>query len=154
MTLQNTLRRAANYGRKVADKVYQRPTTVTIRVITYSGNVGVVGVTEVSTANTTLVPSPKVVPLGQGLSSVFGNGAASQSAGRISADTYRIGPITPPHSSAGYSVSDLAPTGATTKRVLIFLEGDDFGSGELYQITTADFSKAQSYYLEVQRAAQ
>ena len=150
-----SLRRAALYGRKVAQRYGQRPIAVTIRVQTYSGNVGAAGVTVSSTADTPIKPNPKVARLTEGAASYFGGGPAAAVSGRLSADQYRVGPITPPSSQGGSSVSQLLPTGATNKRVLVLLEGDEFVSGgELYQVTNAQLTGAQSYYLEVQRVSQ
>jgi hypothetical protein len=153
-SIKDGLRRAANYGRKAAEKVAQRQITVTIRVLTYSGVYGMSGVTLSSTTDVVLKPNPKVVKTSDGLSSVFGGGVASDAVGNLTADSYRIGPITPSFGGGGYSASDLVPTGATNKRVLVLLEGTEFGSGELYQVDSAEFAKPQSVFLNVSRTKQ
>lgn len=156
MTLRDALRRAADYGRRAAASVAQRPVTVTLRVESYSGAVGLTATTLVSTSDTTLDPSPKVVRLSAEDAAWFGGGAAAASAGLLSADVYRVGPVTKAYTGGGYTLAQLLPTGATTKRVLVVLAGDEFeAGGESFQVVDVDeHSHPQSLYLTVKRTRQ
>jgi hypothetical protein len=137
-------RKAADRGRRVAAAHGQRETTVTIRVLTYSGTIGLAGVTLTSTADTVLDPSPKVARVG-GAASFVGAGFVAASAGHLAADEYEIGPITPPFPGGGYSLAQLFPAGAAHKRVLVVLAGEHFdGAGEYFEpIEDPDSARAQ-----------
>lgn len=134
MTPRDARRRAANAGRRAADRVGARGTTVTIVVQQWSAAVGTAGATLSSTTSTALSPSPKVTAAGGELSA-FGGGFGTASAGGASADEYEIGPITLSYSSGGYTPTAVLPVGAVDKTVKILLAGDGFDSGgEYYEV--------------------
>ena len=147
-------RRAANRGRIAAYRVAQRPTTVTIRVETYSGSVGANGVTLSSTSDTVLYPNPDVNPVGD-LDSWYGGGSGATSGAKLRAPQYSVGPITSLFPGGGYADTTLAPTGGANKRVLVVLAGGDFpDAGESYSIADIEERSPQSTYLLVERSKQ
>jgi hypothetical protein len=147
-------RAAANRGRIVAQAHGQRETTVTVRVETYSGPVGMAGTTLVSTTDTLLVPSPKVRRAG-GVASYFGGGAAAGAGGPLEADEYEIGPITPPFPGGGYSLAQLLPAGGATSRISVILAGEHFGTGERFvPVEEPDPVHAQHNLFRVRRSHQ
>lgn len=152
--LRSAHRAAALHGRRAAEAVGARPTTVTLRVEVYSAAIGTSGASITTTTDTVLDPRPKVVPAGAE-DSAFGGGPVATSAGRLRGRHYRIGPITLDHPGGGYSIATLAPAGSTTTRVRYLLAGDDFDAGgELFELVLADASRPHQVTLEVRRVEQ
>jgi hypothetical protein len=151
-------RRAADVGRRAVDSLGMRPTTVTIRVETWSAAYGTAGATLVSASETVLSPSPKVSRAAS-TPSYFGGGAASNSGASLSAESYVIGPITPAFSAGGYTIAQLAPTQVdTTMRVLVKLAGgnefDDAGENFVIAPGGVDATRPLRVMLTVQRTQQ
>lgn len=159
MALADRFRYIAQRGREFAAALAQRPVTVTVRVEQHSGALGVQGTTLSSTTDTVITPAPKVRKLSAEPASWYGGGAAAQATGQLDADVYEIGPITRDWTvgaaSGGYTIAQLAPTGGTTKRVLIILSGDGFPvGGEAFEIVSTDEHRPQSIRLVVKRTRQ
>lgn len=149
-------RRAADRGRRVAAALEQRPVAVSVVVRTYSGAVGLATSSLSSTTTTLLDPAPKVVAAGEGASSAFGGDAPAATIARLRAGEYAVGPITKTFAGGGYSAADLAPAGASTKRVTLILAGGGFAAnGEHFEVVEVDdTSHPQSIYLRVARTRQ
>lgn len=148
-------RAAADQGRRAAERVGVRSTSVTIRVRVYSGAVGAHGVTLVSTTDTVLSPSPRVTQISEGRPSYFGGGVFTDSTGRVVAGEYAIGPITPSYPGGGYDATDLAPAGAVNKRVTVLLAGDEFQTGgEEFEVLKLDATAPLHVMLAVARVRQ
>ena len=155
MSVVDSLRRAAQAGRRAAASVGQRDTTVTVSVATYDESINVSGAALSSTTTTTLDPSPKVTPAGDGAFSQYAGGHGAEAGGVARAGLYRVGPITPSHPGGGYSESDLAPDGAANKRVTVTLAGGDFPTaGEVCRIVAIHRETPQSFFLLVERTKQ
>lgn len=147
-------RRAAHRGRVVAYRVAQRPTTVTIRVETYSDSLGVSGATLSSTSDTVLYPNPDVNAITDS-DTHYGGGSGATAGAKIKATRYRIGPITSLFPGGGYEDTTLAPTGAKNKRVIVLLAGGEFpDAGELYAVVDIEEPTPQSTFLTVERTKQ
>lgn len=148
-------RAIADRVRAIPETLGQRPTTVTIRVRTYSGALGAQGTTLVSTTDTVLSPRPKVREVSGGSPSFFGGGTLALHNGELEAAVYEIGPITQAFPGGGYTQSDVVPAGAYTKRVTVVLEGDEFtAGGEEFTIDQSDFTRPHRGMLRVIRTRQ
>lgn len=123
-----TRRKAADAGRRAADRVGARNTIVTIVERQYSAAIGTVGASLTTTTLTVVDPRPKVVAGAQQVSA-FGGGFGSDAVGGLTSDEYDIGPITLPYNGGGYAPATLLKLGDVTKRVTIRLEGDGFPTG-------------------------
>jgi len=135
MTFRSSLLATVAAARAIPQTLGLRNTTVTVVVETWSAAVGTDGAVLASTVSTVLTPTPKVTAQGANGESAFGGGFASQSAGGLVATEYEIGPITPDHTTGGYSWSELLPTGDVTKDVYVLLVGENFtGSGERFEV--------------------
>ena len=153
-SLRAAHRAAADAGRRAAERVGARPTTVSVVVVTYSGPVGVTGSAVVSTSTTVLSPSPKVTPNGD-TASYFGGGTASASSGVLRANAYRVGPITLDYPGGGYTQAQLCPAAGEDRVVYYLLEGDEFASGgERFRLVDADATRPHQISLVVERTAQ
>lgn len=147
MTLRSSLLATVARIRSIPQTLGLRNTTVTVVVETWSAAVGTSGATLSSTVSTVLTPTPRVTAQGDGGASAFGGGYASQSAGGLVATEYEIGPVTPDHTSGGYSWSDLIPTGDVTKEVYVVLAGENFtGSGERFEVVPGSLVGASFRY--------
>lgn len=149
-------RRAADAGRRAAERV-ARTTTVTIVVDQYSGPVGAVGSTLLSTTETVLSPRPKVSPAGDGGASAFGGGLATLSVGGALATEYAIGPVTLDYSGGGYDLATLLPLGAVDRKVRVRLEGDAFeNGGEYFEVVpgSVDATRPHQVTFRVRRTPQ
>jgi hypothetical protein len=141
-------RNAALTGRRAAEAAGVRSVSVSVVTETWSGP------TQVSTSTLVLSPRPKVVPAGEE-PGYFGGGNSAISGGRLVAGTYRIGPITLATTGGGYTVAQVAPDGASNKRIYYFLSGDEFSdSGERFELTDVDASRPHQVTLTVRRTAQ
>lgn len=148
-------RAAADAGRRAAESVGARSTSITVTVETWSAAVGTSTATLSSTSTTTLDPRPKVARVAPGSPSYFGGGTLTSSDGQTLAPEYAIGPITTAAGSVGYTLAQLAPAGGTTKRVYVTLAGDAFaGSGERFAVHEVDASRPHQITLRVHRAPQ
>lgn len=151
----NGFRAIADSVRRIPEQLGQRPTSVTIRVRTYSAAVGAQGTTLVSTTDTALDPRPKVVEVSDGQPSYFGGGTISLSSGNLVAGVYEIGPITQEYPGGGYAQDEVAPPSAYTKRVTVLLDGPEFSTGgEEFDVDAADFTRPQRGMLRVVRTRQ
>ena len=144
-------RAAADAGRRAAESVGARPTSLTIRTRTYSGAVHADGTSVSSTSDLTISPRPKVVPTGDGGSSFYGGSPAVP---RATAREYLVGPITLDYGSGGYTLAQLAPTTNTTTRVTYLLSGDDFSSDEEFDLAGYDASRPHQVTLRLIRTRQ
>lgn len=148
-------RAAADRGRRAAEAVGARPTKVTVRVRTYTAPVGTSTATVSSTTNTPVDPRPRVRQLSQTEASFYGGGLLAAGTGRSVAAYYAVGPMTLDYAAGGYTVADLLPAGATTKRVTIVLEGDEFTSGgEEMHVVNVDATRPHQVNLVVSRTRQ
>ncbi len=148
-------RALANAVRRVPESLGQRPTSVTIRVRTYSGKVGAQSTTLVTTTDTVLDPRPKVRQVNDGQKSYFGGGTLALSTGDLMAGVYEIGPITQAYPGGGYTQSDVLPEGGVTKRVTVLLDGPEFtDGGEEFEVTASDFTHSHRGMLQVMRTKQ
>jgi hypothetical protein len=153
-TLRLAHRAAALAGRRAAEAVGARPTSVSIVTETYSGTTGLAATTLVSTSTLTLDPRPKVSTVREG-GGYFGGGRGSASSGRLVVGVYRIGPVTLTTAGGGYSAAQLAPPGGSALTVYYLLTGDDFASGgERFDLLDVDASRPHQVTLTVQRTAQ
>lgn len=147
-------RAAALTGRRAAEGAGVRSVAVSVVVESWSGPTQVATSTLVSTSTLVLSPRPKVVPAGEE-AGYFGGGNSAISGGRLTAGTYRIGPITLACSTGGYTVAQLSPPGASDTRIYYFLAGDEFsGAGERFELTDVDSSRPHQVTLTVRRTAQ
>lgn len=156
MGFRDSIRRAANAGRKAAER-YVRSTTVTVVADNYDQPVGADSAVLLSRFETTLSPIPKVSAAGSGGQSAFGGGYASSSAGGLEATEYTIGPITPKFSGGGYDASELLPAGSVTRDVYVILAGGAFeGSGERFEVVpgSLDATRAYGWTFRVRRTPQ
>lgn len=134
--------------RAVADKVRavpsraaldERPTSVTIRFVTYvAGRVGSEGPTR--TTDVVITPTPRCRELNQR--------EIAGSAGRYTVGDVRVGPITPTHTTGGYSRDQLAPLGTSSVKVTYLLAGDIAGE---YSRVDLETSKPHSWFLVLRR---
>jgi len=134
-------REAAYEGRQAAFDVGMRPNTVTIRVETWSG--GRIGEGRCSTADTVLVPSPRVNRISE-RATPYGDGIQDRSTGLPTAASYSVGPITPAFPGGGYTPDQLCPpiVPGVGQRNLVLIEGDEFGTaGTLCRIVSMDASQ-------------
>lgn len=155
MSLADHLRRAAQYGRRRAQDVAQRTTTVALEVTVYSAAAGMAGATVSSTTTTTLAPNPKVERVSAGDPSYFLGGFAAAAGGDPAAPLWRVGPITKTHPGGGYAAADLLPTGGSDRTVRYRLTGDPFTSGgELHEVVAVEHETPQSLTLLVKRSPQ
>lgn len=156
MAVADRFRAAANYGRRAAAAVGQRPTTVAITVETWSGAYGTDGAALVGTpATTTLAPNPDVNVVAYA-PSVFGGGYATGGAPPLVATTVRVGPVTPDFPGGGYPETTLnpTPTGAA-QRVYLTLRGGQFDdAGERFDLDHVEAPTPQSTYLIAVRSQQ
>lgn len=148
-------RRAADAGRRAAEAAGARPTKVTIRTRTYSGAVNAAGTTLLSTSDVVLSPRPKVVPAGEGESSLYGGGLEAHP-GTLGARSFVVGPITLDYPGGGYSLATLLPAESPSTRVTLVLEGDGFeASGEEFDLVAQpDASRPHQITLTVARSRQ
>lgn len=149
-------RRAAEAGRRAAER-FARTTTVTIVVDQYSGPVGAVGSTLLSTSETVLSPRPKVAPAGDAGASVFGGGVATLSVGGAVVTEYAIGPVTLDYPGGGYDLATLLPLGAVDRQVRVRLEGDAFETeGEFFEVVpgSVDATRPHQVTFRVRRSPQ
>ena len=147
-------RNAALTGRRAAEAAGVRSVSVSVVTETWSGPTQVSTSSLVSTSTLVLSPRPKVVPAGEE-PGYFGGGNSAISGGRLIAGTYRIGPITLATTGGGYTVAQVAPDGASNKRVYYFLSGDEFSdSGERFELTDVDAARPHQVTLTVRRTAQ
>lgn len=152
----DAIRRAADSGRKAAEP-WVRPTIVTVVVETWSGPVGAVGSTLLTTTSTVLSPRPKVAAVGDQGASAFGGGYASSSAGALVATAYEIGPITLDYPGGGYTVAELLPLGASDKEVYVILSDGAYEStGERFEVVPGSLVATRAYQVtfQVQRTRQ
>lgn len=151
----DALRRAADNARRAAEN-WARTTTVAVRVITYSGPVGLTGSSLVTDVITTLSPRPKVVAAGSAGSSAFGGGFASASAGGLVATEYVIGPVTLAYDGGGYDPDDVLPVGAVNKKTLITLSGGAFDGTEEFEVVpgSLDATRPHQFTFRVRRTRQ
>lgn len=148
MTLRDDLLPLANTLRTLGDTFGVYDVDVVVRVRTYSGAVNANGTTLSSTSSTTLSPRPKVRRISEGDGSFFGGGTLDASNGKLLADELEVGPITPDHATGGYTLAELAPAGASNKRVDLLI------GGVAYEIFDADSSKPFRITLKVRRSTQ
>lgn len=147
-------RAAALTGRRAAERAGVRSTAVSVVVETWSGPLGMATSTLLSTSTLVLSPRPKVTPATE-RGGYFGGGNTAVSGGRLIAGTYRVGPITLACATGGYTVEQLAPSGAAAKRIYYLLEGDEFTSGgERFELVDVDASRPHQATLTVERTAQ
>lgn len=150
-----SFRQIANNVRRIPETLGQRTTQVTIIERLYSGGVAAHGTALVSTTLTVLDPRPKVTQSTPGQPSYFGGGTLMSNDGIGLATVYEIGPITQAFPGGGYTQVDVVPPSATTKRVTVLLEGDEFSvGGEEFEITDSDFTRPQRGMLQVTRTRQ
>jgi len=141
LPLANTLRTlGADFG------VYD--VDVVVRVRTYSGAVNADGSAVSSTTSTTLSPRPKVRKLSEGEGSYLGGGTLDASNGKLLANEIEVGPITPDHTSGGYTLAELVPAGAANKRIDLLV------GGVAYEVFDADDSKPFRITLKARRSTQ
>lgn len=155
-TLRASLRRLADRGRAVAERLGARPIEVTVRVRVYSAPVGVHGAAVTSTTNTVLSPRPRVrVPRERDEDHGVLDGPYTDATGRPLALRYEIGPITPPHLGGGYAPDALVPDDAPMRRVTVVLAGEGFPvGGEEFEVVKRDVTRPHRIMLTVQRARQ
>ncbi len=153
-SLRAAHRAAADAGRRAAERVGARPTTVSVVVATYSGPVGVTGSTLASTSTTVLSPSPRVRS-GGGAAGYFGGGTAAASAGVLMEGQYVVGPITLDYAGGGYTQAQLCPAAGEDRVVYYLLEGDEFSpGGERFRLVDADATRPHQMTLVLERTAQ
>lgn len=151
-SLRRAHRAAADAGRRAAESVGARPTSVTIRTRTYTGSVNADGVSLSTTSDLVLSPRPKVTASGDGASSYYGGSPAVD---RALAREYTVGPITLAYDGGGYTLSQLAPSPSPSVRVTYVLEGNDFESGgEEFELTGYDASRPHQVVLRLARTRQ
>lgn len=151
LTLRHAHRAAADAGRRAAESVGARPTSVIVRTRTYSGAIHADGTSLSTTSDLTLSPRPKVVPVGDGDSSFYGGSPAVP---RAMAREYLVGPITLSYNGGGYTLAQLAPTSSTTTRVSYVLSGDDFDGDEEFDLAGYDASRPHQVTLRLVRTRQ
>lgn len=150
-----SLRSVCDAARRIPEALGQRPTTVTLRTRTYSAGVAASGATLTSTADTVLSPRPKVTQVTDGQRSYFGGGTLVANDGAALAGCYEIGPITQDFPGGGYAQGSVLAAGATTKRLTVVLEGDEFSTGgEEFEVTQADWTRPHRGMLQVIRTRQ
>lgn len=155
-TLRASLRRLADRGRAVAERLGARPVEVTVRVRVYSAAIGVHGAAVTSTTNTVLSPRPRVrVPRERDEDHGVIDGPYTDGTGRPLALRYEVGPITPPYVGGGYAPDALVPDDSPTRRVTVVLAGDGFPvGGEEFEVVKRDVTRPHRIMLTVQRARQ
>lgn len=156
MPIADRARRAADYGRKVVDRLGLRPSTATVTIETFADPWST-GATPTSTTTYALSPRPKIVEAGAvGVPSYFGGGSTADGGANLSADAYRIGPITPAYPGGGYSSAQLIPPQPDVlTRVYVVLTGPEFQSaGEKYQVINVDATNALHFFMDVVRTVQ
>jgi hypothetical protein len=148
-------RAAALVGRRAAVAVGQRDTVVTLEVTTYDAAINVAGAAVSATSVTTLEPAPKVTRLGAGDPSYFGGSLASDAGGDLTADLFRVGPLTKPCAGGGYDPATLLVDASASKSVRVRLVGDDHAAaGTLCRVLRIEGETPQSFTLIVQRTTQ
>lgn len=156
----NAVRRAADVGRRAADRIGERPVTVTIVMEQWSAPHNTLGAVKTSTlSSVTLSPSPKVTAEGEGDPSAFGgDGGESASTGVLRASRYRIGPVTRRFPGGGYAAVQIltVPANPTQhKYVLLDDGGDNFlAGGERFIIQSCDVSRPHQITFIVARTDQ
>lgn len=148
MTLRDDLLPALDTLRTIPADLGLRANVVQVRVRTYSGAVNADGTTLSSTTTTTLSPAPKVRRLSEGQGSYFGGGTLDASNGTALAEELEVGPITPDYATGGYTLAELAPAGASNKRVDLLIDS------VAYTIFDADDTQPFRVMLKVRRATQ
>lgn len=153
--LRGAHRRAADAGRRAAEAAGARSTKVTVRVRSYSGAIHATGTTLLSTTDTVLSPRPRVQPVGEGESSLYGGGLEAHP-GTSTLRQFVVGPITLDYPGGGYSLASLLPAESPSTRVTLVLEGDGFeANGEEFDLLTQpDASRPHQITLTVARSRQ
>lgn len=147
-------RRAADTGRRAAERVGVRPTLVTVCLETWSGPVGTTGATLTSTDSLVLDPRPRVERIDAGHPSFYASGYGTTSEGTALAANYHVGPMTLPASWIGYTLAQLMPAGGVTHRVYVKLEGDGFpAGGQRFEVHAHDGSRPHQSNLYVHQAS-
>lgn len=159
MTLRSRLLPAVDRIRGIRARFGMATIRVKLRVETWTGDINTAGVTA-SNTDALMSPQPKCVMVGEEVAAFYGRGDADPVTGSPTAAVYEIGPITPEHTSGGYSVLDLlsntTPTAA--RRCLVLLAGDGLGATTttdvLFEIVKVDSSRAFRTMIIVRQAAQ
>lgn len=148
MTLRDDLLPLANTLRTLGADFGVYNVDVVVRVRVYTGAVNADGTAVSSTTSATLSPRPKVRKLSEGEGSYLGGGTLDASNGRLLADELEIGPITQDHTGGGYTLAELVPAGASSKRVDLLV------GGVAYEVYDADDSKPFRITLKARRSTQ
>lgn len=151
-TALDGFRRIADRVRAVRETLGQAPTSVTIRVESWSG--GELGSGTNTPTDTVIAPVPKVTRLSD-VPSYYATGILGAATGDSKARLYEIGPMTTSYAGGGYTAEQLAPPASTARgeRLVYLLSGPDFASGgEVCNLVGIDASRPHQIRVLVQSA--
>lgn len=132
MTSRDTLRRAADAGRRAAASLggatpAVRDVRVYLRTQTYGAALGRSDDGNPTNADVEILPTPRVVRLSEQQASYYGADLGPIGGGQV--EVYDVGPITAPFDAGGAALSTLVASATTSVRPLVVLTGDRIPSG-------------------------